>query len=89
MHAFIEGRVQGVGFRYFVQRTGNEMGLTGWVRNRRDGRVEVVAEGARADLDQLSGQLRQGPPSAHVTDLDVDWKEATGEFRQFGVRRTI
>lgn len=88
LHAYISGRVQGVGFRFFVNYTAKELGLTGWVRNRYDGRVEVVAEGELQQLNALLSQLRQGPPSADVRNVDYDFREAQGEFIQFNMRAT-
>ena len=66
----ISGRVQGVGFRYFVVRRAGALGLTGWTRNLPDGRVEVVAKGEADDLGQLETALRSGPRSAHVSTVD-------------------
>ncbi len=87
MRAIVKGVVQGVGFRYFTvyqaQRIG---GITGYVRNLRDGSVEVVAEGERGKLEQLLAQLRKGPTGAHVTGVDVFWENPTGEFTNFGIR---
>jgi len=87
MRAIVKGIVQGVGFRYFTvyqaQRIG---GITGYVRNLRDGNVEVVAEGEREKLEQLLAQLRKGPTGAHVTGVDVFWENPTGEFTNFGIR---
>ena len=88
LHATVEGRVQGVGFRYFVQENAAALGLNGWVRNRWNGAVEVVAEGDRATLEKLYAVLRQGPRSAFVTTVAVDWQTATGEFTGFRVRPT-
>jgi len=89
LHAIIEGRVQGVGFRYFVQDTALELGLKGWVRNRWDGSVEVVAEGERARLEKLLSALRRGPRSAHVTNVNHEWQSPTDEFRSFSIRPTL
>ena len=88
LHATIEGRVQGVGFRAFVIDRATALGLTGWVRNRWDRSVEVVAEGERAGLEKLLLALRRGPAAASVLRVDQDWEEPTGEFSRFGVRRT-
>ncbi len=85
VHAVISGRVQGVAFRYFTERWASELGLTGWVRNRFDGRVEVVAEGKKDGLEALLTRLREGPRSAVVEDVDVVWEQPTGEFRDFRV----
>lgn len=66
----IEGRVQGVGFRYFVEDAANELGLAGYTRNLRDGRVEVYAIGPASKLDELEARLREGPPLAVVRRLE-------------------
>lgn len=66
VHFLIQGRVQGVGFRWFVQREASELQLRGWVRNTEDGEVEVVAAGEAADLDELRGSLRCGPRGSRV-----------------------
>lgn len=89
LHAFIEGRVQGVGFRYFVQSAAAEIKLTGWVRNRRDGSVEVLAEGTEENLNQLLRALQRGPSSSHVSAVTPEWSAATGEFARFEIRRTL
>ena len=87
-HANIEGRVQGVNFRYFTMENARSLGITGWVRNRWDGSVEVVAEGTRQNLDNLTNKLRNGPPSAVVTNIQFDWQAPTGEFSDFRVHPT-
>jgi acylphosphatase len=66
----VEGVVQGVGFRHFVLLAANRLGLAGWVRNRHDGRVEVLASGPEAVLEELERALRQGPRMARVTKVD-------------------
>lgn len=88
LHAFVKGRVQGVGFRYHTLQTAQDHGLTGWVRNLWDGRVEVVAEGTHNDLNSLLRALRTGPMSANVNDVDYEFNEAQGDFDQFRVRAT-
>ena len=85
LHAFIKGGVQGVGFRYFTLRTALDCHLTGWVRNRWDGRVEVLAEGNLDDLNRFLAALRRGPISAEVHDVKVEFNEARGEFDRFQV----
>ena len=85
LHAFIKGGVQGVGFRYFTLRTALDCNLTGWVRNRWDGRVEVLAEGSLEDLNRLLAALRRGPMSAEVRDVKVEFSEPQGEFDRFQV----
>jgi len=89
MHTFVDGSVQGVGFRMFVLDTARAFSLTGWVRNTYDGRVEVLAEGPRDQLERLLEKLRLGPRSAFVTAVKNEWQPATGEFTNFTVRRTL
>ncbi len=88
LHAWIDGHVQGVGFRYFVRESASALPLTGWVRNLHDGRVELVAEGKREDLEKLLNVVRQGPRGSHVTDVHVEWGIASGEFDNFRVQVT-
>lgn len=86
LHAIVRGRVQGVNFRATTSRQAATLGLTGWVRNRSDGSVEVVAEGAKAQLQSLRQFLNEGPPAANVTSVDTSWEKPTGEFDRFRVR---
>ena len=86
LDATIVGRVQGVGFRYFVLRHAAGLGLSGWVANTTDGAVRCVAEGDRAQLEELLTRIRTGPPGATVETVGVLWMPATGAFRAFEVR---
>ena len=86
MHAIVKGMVQGVGYRFFVIRQAEILGLTGWVKNLSDGSVEVVAEGFREILDELVKELWKGPSAAHVSDVIISWERYTGEFKTFDVR---
>jgi acylphosphatase len=83
----IRGRVQGVFYRAQTQAKASELLLTGWVRNREDGSVELVAEGAREPLEALLEWCRTGPPKARVDGLEPAFGPATGEFEGFVVRR--
>ncbi len=85
LHTIVEGSVQGVGFRFFVIQKAEELGLTGWVRNLWDGRVEVTAEGQQKNLEQLHQLLKEGPRSANVTKVSMDWSDASDEFMNFDV----
>ena len=67
----VSGRVQGVGFRWFVEREAATLGITGWVRNRDDGRVEVMATGTLEQLSTLQARLREGPRAARVDEVAV------------------
>lgn len=84
-HVFIEGRVQGVGFRHFTKINADEVGILGWVKNLPDGRVEAVLEGPLDHLREMVEQLEQGPGASRVDNLDVEVTEATGEFDSFEV----
>lgn len=86
LHAIVHGRVQGVSFRYYTVNRARELRLTGYVCNRWDESVEVVAEGPRADLEQLLSFLRVGPRAAFVTNVDVEWLSPSGGFERFEVR---
>ena len=76
--ALISGRVQGVGFRAFIRRHALDRHLTGYAENLADGRVEVVAEGRKDDLEDLLVKLRAGPAHAEIDDLEVEWGDASG-----------
>ena len=77
--AIVSGRVQGVYYRDTCRRVARGLGVRGWVRNRSDGTVELVAEGARDAVDDLLAWCRQGPPRAHVTALTITDEAPTGE----------
>jgi len=89
LHAFVRGEVQGVSFRWFIDREASRSGLRGWVRNRRDGRIEVLVEGERAVLETFLGEIRRGPRMAWVEGVDVRWDDATGEFPDFQIIPTV
>jgi len=78
MVALVSGRVQNVGYRAFVLRYARALGVSGTVRNLPSGQVEVIAEGDEKTLNQLLTLLKQGPPAARVTDVLVQWGDATG-----------
>jgi acylphosphatase len=86
LQAVVRGQVQGVSFRAATQSVAERLALHGWVRNLRDGAVEVVAEGPRPALDRLIDFLRQGPPAARVAQVEPSWLPATGEFQAFDIR---
>jgi acylphosphatase len=82
----VQGRVQGVGYRNFVQRKASQLGLTGYVMNLRDGSVRVRVEGVREAIGELARELEKGPPLARVENLRVTWRPPTGRYAAFGVR---
>lgn len=90
VHILISGRVQGIGFRWWIQRKAQGLQLTGWVKNIEDGRVEVVAEGSEGKLTELIGLIKKkgGPMSASVDTLETEWNEADSDFQGFEIRRS-
>ena len=81
----IEGRVQVVFFRYHTQETALTLGLKGWVKNRRDGRVEAVIEGDKEKVDQIIQWCHRGPSEAKVTKVHLGWEDYIGEFDDFTI----
>jgi acylphosphatase len=87
VHIRIEGRVQGVGFRYWLKMTATAAGLTGWVRNRADRSVEAVLQGQPDDVAGVLRRCEEGPPDAHVTRVEIIG-EGVGVYETFDVRQT-
>ncbi len=77
-HLIVRGRVQGVGFRYACEQAAARAGVRGWVRNRSDGTVEAVLEGETSAVESMTGWVRQGPPAAAVTGVDVTDEDPEG-----------
>ena len=87
---WVKGRVQGVGFRAYVEYSARQIGgLKGWVRNVGDDTVEAIAEGERENVEHLIDAMKQGPRSSRVDESKVEWETPTGEFQGFGVKRSI
>jgi acylphosphatase len=86
LEAVVRGRVQGVGFRYFVMREARRLGVAGWVANEHDGSVRAVAEGPAPALDRIEQLLRTGPPGAVVEAVSLVRMPGTGGFVDFVVR---
>ncbi len=84
----VTGRVQGVGFRWFVENEASKIGIAGWVRNRQDGSVEVLASGTKPQLDALYDVLRRGPRAARVDNVEVTEEELTRDLKSFRVEGT-
>ncbi len=85
-HVFISGRVQGVFFRGRTKERASQLGLKGWVRNLRDGRVEAVFEGEKGVVEKMLMWCKEGPTYARVSDVETQWEEYTGEYEDFDVR---
>lgn len=86
LHIAVVGRVQGVYFRASARDLARRLGLRGWVRNRPDGSVELLAEGTEQALGQLLAWCRRGPPAAEVERVEAQWAEATAEQDAFAIR---
>lgn len=84
-HVIISGRVQGVFFRAETQRVAERHGVAGWVRNRPDGTVEAVLEGAPGAVDSVLAWCKEGPHLAVVKEVKVKWRDYTGEFKSFDI----
>jgi acylphosphatase len=85
-HVWISGRVQGVSFRWYTQRKALELGLTGWVQNLWDGRVEAVFEGPERNVRQAVQWCHTGSPSAWVENVQVSYEGASDEFFSFRIK---
>jgi acylphosphatase len=88
-HVWVKGRVQGVGFRAHIEYGARQIGgLTGWVRNVGWDTVEAIAEGKRDNMERFIEMMKQGPSVSRVDEWTVEWEDVTGEFREFGVRKS-
>ena len=89
-HIWVKGRVQAVGFRAHVEYHARRIGgVTGWVRNAGYDTVEAIAEGERSNVERLIQAMKEGPRGSRVDESKVEWETPTGEFNQFGVKRSI
>jgi len=85
-HVFISGRVQGVFFRYETKRMALRRGVSGWVRNLPDGRVEALFEGEKSNVEEMIRFCHRGPPGAIVKNVKVIWEQPTGDLQSFQIR---
>jgi acylphosphatase len=85
LHMVVRGRVQGVYFRASAQREARRLGVCGWVRNRADGALEIVAEGEEAAVRDLHGWAQKGPSAARVDKVDTRWRSYVGEYSDFRI----
>jgi len=86
IHVFISGRVQGVFFRYTSKELAEQLGVTGWIRNLPDGRVEAVIEGDEDKVEEMLEFFHKGPPLARVDKVEVIEEEYKGKFKDFRIR---
>lgn len=88
-HLYISGFVQGVGFRAYVRSKARKLGLTGWVRNLSDGRVEAIAQGEKEKIMRLISYCKRGPFFSKPTNIVVDWEDQSEVFPEFSKRETL
>lgn len=86
IHIVVSGIVQGVFFRSNTKSTADRLGVLGWVRNKHDGTVEIMAEGEKGDMERFIQWCRQGPPGSAVKDVKMDQDEYRGEFQSFDIQ---
>lgn len=85
-HIFYSGKVQGVGFRMTVEETAQRLGVVGWVKNLRNGQVELVAEAEQDILERFLGAIRAGSMKNFISQVDVTWSNASETFDEFSIR---
>jgi len=85
LQLFVRGRVQGVYFRASTQREARRLGLSGWVRNRADGTIEILAEGEEVAIRELYGWAQKGPSAARVERVDTRWRGFSGDYPDFRI----
>lgn len=86
VHAILKGKVQGVNYREFTRREAGALDISGFIRNLKDGTVEIVAEGEERKLKEFERRFRKGPLLAFVTNIDLKEEAPTGEFEGFDIR---
>ena len=89
VHVWVQGLVQNVGFRAYVEYSARQLDVAGWVRNVGYDTVEAVAEGERENVDRFVEAMKAGPRASRVNESKVDWENANGEFKEFGVKRSM
>jgi len=86
VHIIVEGLVQGVGFRWFIARKAEGLGLRGYAKNLYNGNVEIEAAGERSLVEELIKEIKVGPRSAQVTNLKIEWQQPGDEYTHFEIR---
>ena len=85
-HIIVSGRVQGVFFRFTMQEVASGFDVTGWAKNLPDGKVEAALEGNKENVEKVVEWARHGPSGAVVKNVEVNWEEYTGEFKDFSIQ---
>ena len=89
VHVWVQGLVQNVGFRAYVEYNARQLDVAGWVRNVGYDTVEAVAEGEHENVDRFVEAMKAGPRASRINESKVEWENATGEFKEFGVKRSM
>ena len=89
VHVWVQGRVQAVGFRAFVQQNALQIGVTGWVRNVGYNTVEAVAEGTKEQIEDFLQMVKRGPIGSRVDESREEWEQVTGDFGSFRVKASM
>ena len=89
VHVWVQGLVQNVGFRAYAEYNARQLGVAGWVRNVSYDTVEAVVEGERENVDRFVEAMKAGPRASRVNESKVEWENATGESKEFDVRRSV
>jgi len=89
VHIWVQGRVQGVSFRAFVQQNALSIGVTGWVRNVGYDTVEAVAEGSKGQIEEFLRMVKRGPIGSRVDESREEWEQVSGEFHSFNVKFSV
>ena len=89
VHVWVQGRVQAVGFRAFVQQNAAQIGVTGWVRNVGYDTVEAVAEGSKKQIEGFLQMVKRGPLGSRVDESREEWEQVTGEFESFRMKASM
>ncbi len=84
-HIFITGRVQGVGFRHFTRKNAEDLGVTGWVKNLSDGRVEAVFQGSEEQVEELIQRCKKGPVASYVQNIEIEKNSGEEDYKNFSV----
>jgi acylphosphatase len=84
-HIFISGRVQGVGFRHFTRKNAENLGVTGWVKNLSDGRVEAVFQGSEEQIEELIQRCKKGPVASYVQNIEIEKNSGEEDYKNFSV----
>lgn len=85
-HILVSGRVQGVAFRYYARNIASQLGVSGWIKNLPDGKVELLVEGSKNSVEEMVEWCKRGSRMAEVEDIEVDWLPYSGKYNEFQLK---